>query len=148
GHIIIGVEEGNSTSSRLWTPVGISSKDIATYDQDEIADFVAVYADPYARFSVELVELEKKNFLVFSVAGFDQYPVICKKSYDAYLEQSAVYVRPESGRPRTEKISTYKEMRDLLDLATEKGVQRFLKMQARIGSAGPSDADLFDAQLG
>jgi hypothetical protein len=58
------------------------------------------------------------------------------------------------GRIETSEIPTHVEMRDLRDLATEKGIRRFLSQVHRAGLdiAGlrqvPDDAALFDAQRG
>lgn len=148
GHIVIGVNEVTERGVKRCQPVGAEVAHVNTFDPDEMADFVQKYADPYARFGVDIVELDGRQFVVVSVAGFDKYPVICRASYETELSQGAIYVRPESGRPRTEIVSSYKEMRDLVDLATELGVRRYLETQARVGQGGPSDAEQFARQRG
>lgn len=92
---------------------------------------------------------------------FDEFPVLCKKQYvkqkggkrDVVLREGGCYVR-RRGRIETSEIPTHVEMRDLRDLATEKGIRRFLSQVHRAGLdiAGlrqvPDDAALFDAQRG
>jgi len=72
---------------------------------------------------------------------------------DVVLREGACYVR-RRGRIETSELPTHVEMRDLLELATEKGIRRFLKQvhKAGLDIAGmrqvPDDAALFDKQRG
>jgi predicted HTH transcriptional regulator len=81
GHIVIGVDPAH----------------LGTFSFDNAADFVRNYAEPYARFSLEIVPLDGKKFVVLSVEGFDEYPVICKKSFGNVLAEGIMYVRPLGG---------------------------------------------------
>jgi type I restriction enzyme R subunit len=141
GHIVVGVEDGT------YLPKGMQAKHLSTFSYDKVADFVRNYADPYVSFSLDIVALDEMNFVVFAVSGFDEFPVICKSSYGNILAEGAVYIRPRNGRPRSARITSYAEMRELLDLATEKGVRRFLEMEARVGALGPTDTERFEQQL-
>jgi len=142
GHIVVGVEDGTPC-----LPKGVQAKHLSTFSHDKVADFVRSYADPHVNFSLDIVTLDEMNFVVVAVSGFDEFPVICKSSYENILAEGAVYIRPRSGRPRSARITSYAEMRELLDLATEKGVRRFLEMEARVGILGPTDAEKFEQQL-
>lgn len=66
---------------------------------------------------------------------------------DNILANSVIYYRPKSGRPRSEPISSYVDMRELMDLAVERGVKRYIQLQARVGTAGTSDQEAFQRQL-
>jgi predicted HTH transcriptional regulator len=142
GHIVVGVEDGTPC-----LPKGVETKHLSTFSYDKVADFVRNYADPYVDFSLDIVDFDEMNFVVFAVSGFDEFPVICKSSYGDILAEGAVYTRPRGGRPRSARITSYAEMRELLDLATEKGVRRFLEIEARVGIPGPTDAEKFEQQL-
>jgi len=72
GHIVIGVNEGTSYQS-----VGMQDDHLVTFSYDAIADFVRNYADPYARFALDVVTLDELNFIVIAVSGFDEFPVVC-----------------------------------------------------------------------
>jgi len=88
------------------------------------------------------------------VEEFSDVPVLCKRDYDDLLRAGACYVRPRR-KPETTEIPTQADMRDLLDLATEKGVTRFLERAKGVGlfisptiETSTSDQDRFDEQLG
>jgi predicted HTH transcriptional regulator len=142
GHVVIGVEEGIS-----YQPTGMHVDHLETFSYDKVADFVRNFADPYAKFSLDVVHLDGVDFVVISVSGFDEFPVVCRSSYADILAEGAVYTRPRSGCPRSASISRYVDMRELLDLAVERGIRRFLGMQARVRSLGPTDAEQFAQQL-
>jgi len=147
GHIVIGVEEKGSEGRFL--AVGMKPEHLVTYSYDRVADFVKEYAEPYVRFDLDIVEVDKKEFVVISVEGFDQVPVICKRSFSDILSEGRVYIRPRSGRPRSAPLNRYVDMRELLDLATERGIRDFLERLHRVSPVSKfDDAEKFKAELG
>lgn len=146
GHIVIGVNEVSGIDVQ-FEAVGVQDDHLQTFSHDKVADFVRDYADPYVSFAVEYVQLDGMAFVVIAIAGFDEFPVICKKSYAEILSGATIYVRPRGGRPRSEPISNYSDLRELLDLATERGVRRFLQTQARANVSDLTDSQRFEEQL-
>ncbi len=144
GHILIGVKED---SNGHGIPEGMQQNHTASYSYDLVADFVKQYAEPYARFSLDVVEEQGNTFIILSVTGFDEAPVICRKSYGDILHEGRVYVRPQSGRPRSEAVGTYVDMRELMDLAVEKRLRRYVKMLSVASHPGDQDATMFEQQL-
>ncbi len=144
GHIVIGVEEG--TSGR-YTAAGVQSAHLRTYTPDLVADFVRRYAEPYVRFSYEVVADGGRDYVVLAVVGFDEVPVICRADYGTALHQGRVYVRPLSGRPRSEEVRDYVDMRELMDLAAERRLRRYLEIVSVAESSAARDQELFDRQL-
>src|SRR5918992_3524376 len=69
---------------------------------------------------------------VIQVKEFADIPVLCKRSYDNVLREGACYVRSRR-KPETSEIPTLADMRDLLDLATEKRLREHLALLERIG---------------
>ena len=150
GTVIIGVEDNQGTLN----PVGLSDADLSEWNYDAVADQVARYADPGASFNLDAKEYEGNSYVVLEVDEFVDIPVLCKRSYDDVLSDGACYVRPRR-KPETSDIPTQADMRDLLDLAIEKGVRQFLERAQRVGlfiapPADPIEADRerFDEQLG
>lgn len=150
GAVIIGVEENQGVPN----PVGLAEGDLAEWNYDDFADQVARYADPSASFGMEVKEYDGNSYLVIEVEEFSDILVLCKRSYDDVLQDGACYVRPRR-KPETSSIPTQADMRDLLDLAIEKGVTRFLERARRVGlfseqSLEPliTDQERFDEQLG
>jgi predicted HTH transcriptional regulator len=152
GYVIVGVEE----SQTGLTPTGLTPEQLATWTYDNLADGFASYAEPSVEFDRQVIEYEGQSFLVIRVEGFAEVPVLCKRGYhkdrDVILREGACYIRPRR-KPETVEVSTYADMRDLIDLATDKSLQRFI---ARAQAAGisvttresKSDEDLFDEQKG
>ena len=146
GRIVVGVAEPVQGSTD-WRPVGVDPDHLGTFSFDTVADFVRKYAEPYARFDLDIVELGSAKYVVIAVEGFDEVPVVCKVSYGHILAEGAVYVRPRSGRPRSEPVSNYADMRELLDLAVERGIRRFLRAQTVARAAQQVDEQLFSQQI-
>lgn len=133
GHVIIGVREDNGL-----TPVGLSETEAAAWNYDALADQLARYADPGVEFELEIKEFGGNRFAVIEVAEFADIPVLCKRSYGSVLRDGACYVRTRR-KPETSDLPTQADMRDLLDLAIEKGVRRSLEWAQRVGLYHPSE---------
>ena len=150
GRVVIGVEDlGNALN-----PIGLDAGQLATWNYDHVSDRVAAYADPGVAFDLEVKEYNGRSYVVIQVEEFADVPVLCKRAYGDVLRDGACYVRPRR-KPETTEIPTYADMRDLLDLATEKGVRRLLAQAQRAGLAVPpdvvttaTDQERFDQQLG
>ena len=104
GHIVIGVDE---LPNGEYKPTGMQDPHLITYSCDVIADFVKEYAEPAAEFHFDIVRVDGMSFVILSVSGFLDVPVICRKSYNDILSEGAVYVRPRSGRPRSAPLARY-----------------------------------------
>lgn len=149
GSVIIGVEDNGVTIS----PVGLSAVELVSWNFDAVADQIARYADPSVNFGLETKGYNGGRYVVIEVEEFSDIPVLCKRSYDDVLRDGACYVRTRR-KPETSEIPTQTEMRDLLDLAIDKGVSLYLERARRLGlyippdGTYPSDQDQFDEQLG
>ena len=71
-----------------------------------------------------MVEYEDKKLIVIKVNEFADIPILCKKDFPNVLRKGACYVRPRR-KPETTEIPSQVDMRDLLDLATEKKLRKF-----------------------
>lgn len=147
GTVVIGVEDTGASLN----PVGLSDNDLDSWRYDYVADGIAAYVDPSVSFELEIKEYDGKKYVVLIVGEFEDIPVLCKRSYQSVLRDGACYVRTRR-KPETSEIPAQAEMRDLLDLATEKALRKFITQAQRAGliSSGtplPDDRDLFDQQL-
>jgi len=144
GRVLVGVDE---TPASL-KPTGISAADVTSWKYDDLTAKVAAHADPYVSFTLEIVVLSGLSIAVIQVDEFEEIPVICKKAFvtpapqnRVVLRQGATYVR---GRPKPESIevANQADMRELIDLATEKQLNKFIR-QARaagmISASSPGD---------
>lgn len=150
GFVIIGIEE--EQAGLLLT--GLSPEQLDSWSYDTLADGLAPYADPSIEFDTEIIEHQGKKFLIIRVEEFAEVPVLCKRSYnkdrDRVLRDGACYIRPRR-KPETIEVSTYADMRDLIDLATDKSLRRFIA-RAQAGGISlstqkeKSDEDFFNEQ--
>lgn len=149
GHIVIGIEDKGTS----LVPVGLSLAHLTTWRKyDDLASTVAEYADPSISFELESHDCEGENYVLVTVKEFEDVPVICKKDCQPDLRKGGCYVRSRR-KPETAEIPTQEDMRDLLDLAAEKRLRKFIAQAKSVGlhiTAGGevSDKDLFDQELG
>ena len=162
GNVIIGVIANEST----FNPVGLSGEELSTWVYDHVADHIARYADPSVSFEMDVKEYNDARYIVIQVEEFSDIPVLCKRAYSddrqtganrEVLRAGACYVRTRR-KPETTEIPTQTEMRDLLDLAINKGIDRSLRQfLERARQAGlieyrtaipPTDQELFNEQIG
>jgi hypothetical protein len=151
GLVLIGASERGD----VWDFSGITAMHYATYDADDIAALVDVYASPSARVqsAVHTVQGSAQGlpFLVISVDEFDDVPIVCKKTgpTGSKLVEGEVYIRPP-GVPRTIRVQQAEQMHDLLESAAEKRARRILETSRRLGltPTSPPDEDRFSDELG
>jgi hypothetical protein len=147
GRVIIGVPEDDSGTP---VPKGLSDEDLRTWTYDDLANSLAEYADPAINFHLQIVDYDGSKLVVIDVHEFDDIPVLCKKSYPDVLRAGACYVRTRR-KPETVEIPTQADMRDILDLAVDKGVRRFVSRAhyaglSQLAHSPPTHAALFDQQ--
>lgn len=146
GTIIIGVSQrsGNLVAE------GMSRNDIDTYEVDDIQAYVNRFADPYVRLEMYIVPRNGQRFIVMVVHEFDEIPVVCRRN-GVGLRQGSVYTRSYR-MPETCEVPSQTEMREIIEMATDKGVRRFLERSRRAGlltggTVEPTDTDKFDEEL-
>ena len=150
GVIVLGVKE----KDKRLEPVGLADDAFKSWNYDDISAGIAPYADPYVEFQLEDLMLDGKRFAIITVAEFLEIPTICQRDYQGVLRAGACYVRG-TNKPETSEIPSSSEMRELLSLATEKGVRRFIQQAHAVGlglASGETVDDAhrraFDEQLG
>jgi predicted HTH transcriptional regulator len=150
GYIVIGVEERESALD----PVGLDAATASTWTFESLTAGLAEYADPHVEVDLRNVAHENRLFLSIRVEEFEDVPVLCRKTYQSatgvILREGACYVRPRR-KLETSEIATYADMRELIDLATEKNTRRFIQRAAKagilqLGSPAATDEDLFAHQ--
>jgi predicted HTH transcriptional regulator len=149
GSIIIGVE------NEAFTPVGMQLDQAQSFTQDKVDDFVRNYADPFVETKVTQVPYNGKDFIVIQIREFELLPVICKKdgklrNGKLRLRRGVIYTRSR-GKSETIEVPSQTEMREIIDLAVDKGIRRFIERMGRTGVLEivmePSDVEKFDQQL-
>ena len=144
GRLVFGVEDGS------FDQVGLTEEQFATFEPEEMQDQVEPFADPGVAFAVSKITTDDgKRFVVVEVFPFTESPIICRKD-KGDLSAGAIYIRPRTGRPKSRKIASSAEMRDLIDRAIAVNLDRFRRigLLADHDNAG-SDVefqDQFDAE--
>jgi predicted HTH transcriptional regulator len=153
GRITIGVDE---TDDGALAAVGLGEADLATWHYDEVASAFAEYADPYLQFDIERVEYNGAWYVILHVYEFDELPIICGRDLSVkingkdrlILRRGALYVRSRH-KPETAEVRSQEEMREILELATDKGVRRFVERAHAAGLTAQlfTPATITDAAL-
>jgi hypothetical protein len=149
GVIVVGVRR---ESTGGYSAVGIESRHRETYDEDVVRDYANRFAEP--RISIRLTDfqVEGRDFLALEVPESEVMPVICTRDGDANIRAGALYIRP-LGKAETREPRTGFEIRELLDTAVRKEMQRELRRLQGYGLLYPlvplvqDDRQKFDAQL-
>lgn len=131
GLIVIGVGSNN------LEPIGLSPEELNTWSNyDDVSASINEYASPSARFDIEIVEISRKFFIVLYVYEFADIPILCTKDYNVakstVLRRGGCYVRARH-KPETSEIPSEEEMRELLNLAIDKGVKDFVDRARHAG---------------
>jgi hypothetical protein len=150
GHVIIGIE---GTDPAAMLP-GLEPEALSSWlAYDDVARKLAQYADPPLRFDVAGVELSSgAKVAALEVSEFSDVPHICARDYPGVLRKGALYVRSRRV-PETSEVPSSPDMRDLLELATEKALRSYIATSTRAGvtlaparPAPESDDDLYAAE--
>jgi predicted HTH transcriptional regulator len=156
GHVIIGVE------SVSLDPVGLDEDQAGSWTYDETATAVNEFASPSVSFDLEIKVYLVCTFVILRVHEFQDIPTLCRKDYQRtnvkkekpILRRGACYVRSRH-KPETSEIPSEEEMRELLELAIDKGVRKFVARAQKAGlfpslptaPAAPDDAALYKDQI-
>lgn len=128
GSVVIGIDDNLAAT-------GLSDAQMATWGEEDLQQQLDQFADPYVVVRVQPIEPtsgphDGKKFVLLQVAPFDTVPVICRKDViqngNHKVRKGALYVRPHH-MPSTIQVSDHAQMRELIDLATEREVQRILR---------------------
>lgn len=151
GYAVIGIDDKDPAAGGP----GLTTQQITQWtNYDDLATWFGEYADPAFTFEVAARQPRQGvDVVVIQVHEFDDIPVLCKRDYGTILSRGALYTRSHA-RPETSDAYHHSELRELLDLAIEKGLRRFVEQTHRAGLQitpapdGPYDVEQFSAQLG
>src|SRR6266850_7828954 len=126
GRIVIGMKQVMPG----WQPEGVRPEDFGHWSTDNIMAFTNAYADPFVECEVVQFKVKGTDFVGITVREFRDLPVVCKLEFRApakqgaelILQRGALYIR-STRIPETVPVSTQTEMREILDIAIEKGVR-------------------------
>jgi predicted HTH transcriptional regulator len=146
GVIVVGMKE---VKRGVWEPDAMADEQVASFTQDDIAQWVNDYAIPSVQFTVGPFSLDMNKFVIIKVREFDSVPTICRKPtpkrFREILKKGAIYYR-SNAKNESAPISSDEDMRELITLAVKKGVAqqmeylRELKLVAELPAPQEDDA--------
>ena len=130
GYVAIGIDSGDLAA---MLP-GLDPVDLAAWlNYDDISSKLAVYSDPPFQFESRSHRLSSgASIALLEVDEFQTVPILCAKGFDQVLRKGGCYVRTQR-MPETTEIAKSVEMRELLDLAVQKGLRTFIQTAERAG---------------
>lgn len=157
GLVVVGVEELPANGGLRAT--GLNPDQLASWNHDDVTAGLNAAADPFVAVDVREVRLGNPGvtLVVLHVQEFEDIPVICRRDYNdrsarPLLRSGAIYVRTRR-KPETSEIPSQTEMRELVEIAIQKGVRKFVQHTRAAGlnlmaPHAPTDDEAFDRQLG
>ena len=130
GLVCLGIDEPRMSAMKP----GLSTEQVAAWvDYDLVHAAIARYADPPVSFEPAAVRLSSDvDVVVLQVDEFDNVPHLCRRDFDTELAAGELYIRP-AGMPRSARVPDSREMREVLELAIDKGVRELLRRTRSIG---------------
>ena len=133
GVIVVGMKE---PQRGVWEPDTMTDEQVASFTQDDIAQWVNDYAVPAVQFTVEPFVLDTNKFVIIKVREFDSLPTICRRPKELWgrevLKKGAIYYRSNS-KNESAPISSEEDMRELITLAKNKGVAQEIEYFRELG---------------
>lgn len=154
GVVIVGVD-------RKGEVVGLDDTMAESWsDQEIIQEAIGAFANPWISLKSRIHGLDaaggvRKTVAVIEVEQFESSPVFCRKrGHDGrsvlILKLGRLYVRALE-KVATVEVTTPEQMRELLELGMEQRLRAFVatakKAGVELASAGPGDADKFNAEI-
>lgn len=148
GKVIVGITDDVKVSDSL---VGMTKVQSETYTKDNIEEFVNEYADPPLEIKLHVFPNngeDEKYFVVINVLEFFELPTICKKDggINGKLQRNKVYIRPRKNTETSDNFSHH-DMRELLELATEKYYVKQMKVYEKFKKLKETGSETLKSQL-
>lgn len=147
GKVIVGIKDNVNDSDAL---IGMAEEQSKTYTLDNIMKFANEYADPPLKIKIHIFpnnDEEKKYFVVINALEFSELPTICKKDGGGgILQREKIYIRPRKNTETTDNFSHH-DMRELLELATEKYYVKQKKIYEKFKKLDEAESETLKTQF-
>jgi schlafen family protein len=131
--------------------VGMTQQDHDSFNQDAVTATVNAHATPHIDLTVEHLTLDGRLFVAVVIRQFSDYPVICARDLvvgqRAVVTKGRVYCRSRR-TPESTEVQTPEDMRDIIELATSRGLERYFRQrEIERRFEGPDPRVRFDQQV-
>ncbi|HYT05592.1 MAG TPA: ATP-binding protein [Gemmatimonadales bacterium] len=131
---------------------GMTRPDYESFNQDDVMSKVNAHASPSIDLTVHHVVVDGKECVAIEIREFADYPVICSNDLvvggTVVVVKGRMYCRSRRTIETTE-VRTVEDLRDILEIAVDKGLNRYFRQRAiedRVGKV-VDDAERFRQQL-
>lgn len=140
GHVVIGVVDNNPGSGG-----GLNAEQLTQWlDADNVLAKINAYADPPVGLRIEQRELPSgAPVVVIEVSEFEQIPVIAARDFGGKITKGQLYTR-SMAKPESTPYHSQNELREVLQLATEKQLHAFLRTARQTGLRLETEPDASD----
>jgi schlafen family protein len=134
----------------LYELSGMSQADYESFNQDSVSTTVNAHATPHIDLSVIHLPVDDKLFVAIIVRQFLDYPVICARDFvvenRAIVTKGRLYCRSRR-TPETTEVQSPEDMRDIIDSATSRGLERYFRLrEIERRAEGPPAREQFERQ--
>jgi len=149
GVLVFGEDE---ISKGIFQANGMKEADADSFKQDDVANYVNNYADPFVDIKINKVIIENKAFVVIQVQEFFELPVVCKKDGEKGIRGGAIYTRPRR-KIESVPVPSHNEMREIIELSIDKKMRKIQEDLYKWGvnivqTSQENNTRRFDEQLG
>jgi predicted HTH transcriptional regulator len=160
GLVILGVNDNGEM-------IGLNDEQLKEWQNfDVVSEAINHYADPNIEFDLEAISSNGKHSIILHVYEFTEIPILCRSDFQfsdkekssdkktQILRKGGLYVRSRH-KPETAEVRSEQELRELLELAVDKGLRKFVERARNAGlypSSPPplpprTDKERYDEQL-
>ncbi|MGE0441555.1 MAG: ATP-binding protein [Gemmatimonadales bacterium] len=128
--------------------VGLSEERWASFTQDAVTSSVNAHAVPYVDLTVEHLTVDDKRVVAIVVRQFQDYPILCGKDFvdgRPVVVRGKLYCRSRR-TPESTEVQSPEDMRDIVDLAVARGLERYFRLRAieRAAEGPPAEKQFAD----
>jgi len=137
GTIVIGVSEADDA----FVGTGVCEENLKTYKIDAMRDKLYRYTDPSIDFRLTFpADLSGKKYVVIKVLPFKEIPIISKVSIPDQMAAHTIYYRNTDRRVQSAPVSNSNDLRDIIESAVVKMMQRRLDAGFNVGTLPVANA--------
>ena len=134
---------------------GLNAEQLESWERyDHVTASIGEFVQPSVSFEHEVFPYKGLKLVLLRVHEFDEIPILCARDCadekgQPIVRRGALYVRPRRNT-ETAEVPTREEMREILDLAVEKGVRRFVALTSGLGfqvASEPEDDAHYEREL-